>query len=658
MADNKSDCTPIKLSDEEIRHCGNRGYKMDCRGRRLQGVPYMFPPASEFPGQPLCVLDLSNNNFVNLRANAFNSSNINASQIQMLYLQLNKISTINDNAFVGLSNLKYLNLSANCLSWPRHNTSFYSLTKLTSLETINLKCNNFSTFEGLDTVLQELAYLKNLYITPTCQKVKYSFGYGFKNMSLITLDVSKSEMCSCYLSQINNETFSNLTVLEQLFFSGCHVRNITPGALQPLNKTLKRLDMSRNQKLTFKGMNNALQGLKGSTTLQNLHVNYLHSLFDRSVELTKNDMRYISTMKNLTNLYMDLNKIDVVSAEVLSDSMIPPTLQTITLAGNRLNYGKYMKYLGNPENLTCIDISRQFIGYDPFQSEEPELASHFSYGDNSYTADLGNRSTAHEDNRAHPVWNFVIKEGLKHESANVSIRQNDWTALFTVYPGFQVNCTCDSDTIEYMICLPKQLKTFIWSESHLYVREKIQPSLMCGAFNLETLDLSQNVLTNWEGPVLGLTNLKNLTLVGNFCTYISKHFFLGASNLEYLNISRNILGDVFKIGNPNASLIFSNQRKMKKLYMQQCEIFELHSSLFESMSMLEELHLDNNYLKSFNMTLTSECFHTLMLGGNKLAYIPNELMHYLDKMNKSECVIKLQKSVVIDLVLQPTRMFM
>jgi len=223
--------------------------------------------------------------------------------------------------------------------------------------------------------------------------------------------------------------------------------------------------------------------------------------------------------------------------------------------------------------------------------------------------------------------------------------------MFNKTPGFHVNCTCDKKNKLQLPCLPKRLKTVICSKSRLY--GTLKPSLLCDGFNLESLDLSLNILTKWEGPFFGLTNLKNLHLSDNFCTYISKYFFMAVPNLEYLDISRNIVGDVFKMSNPNASWIFSNQRNMKILHMQQCEIHEFHPTVFKSMSVLEELYLDNNNLKSFNMILTSDCFHTLILRGNKLADLPDELMHYLDRMNVSGCVINKNKSVVLDLSYNP-----
>ena len=125
MSDGTSGCTPIKLTEEDFKQCGNKGFKMNCSGLRLKRVPYEFPPAKDFSGQPLCVLDLSNNDIVNLRPNAFNSSSINESEIQFLYLQLNNISNIHEDAFVGLSNLVYLNLSKNGLAWPDKQIIFF-----------------------------------------------------------------------------------------------------------------------------------------------------------------------------------------------------------------------------------------------------------------------------------------------------------------------------------------------------------------------------------------------------------------------------------------------------------------------------------------------------------------------------------------------------
>jgi len=639
------DCTPTKLSDEELKQCGNKGFKMNCSGLALKEVPYEFPPASKFPGQPLCVMDLSNNDLVRVRSNAFNSSSINASEIQFLNLQSNKISNMEEDAFVGLHNLKYLNLHTNGLAWPEHNESFSSLSTLTSLKTIDLKCNTFYTFKGLDTVLLTLPKLNELLITPTFSNARYSFGSGFKNMSLTKLSVSQS-WCECYLPIIDNETFSNLSDLTHLDFAGCHVQNITPDALQSLNSTLEELDMSGNVNLTFKGMNFALQGLENSTALQNLYVNYLHIRYEQSVQLTKKDMRYISTMTNLTNLYMNRNKIDVLDPEVMS--MIPSTVRSISFNANRFNDGEYIFHLGLAENVTYVDISMQYLGFDPFQLEG---GFNYSYEDFSFQTDLMEYSASRENDRKHFVWDYVINEYKKLENRNVSFKAFDWVELLNKMPGFRVKCTCDKKNKLHLPCLPKQLKTLIFSKSRNY--GTIKPTLLCDALKLETIDLSLNVFTKWEGPVIGPENLINLNLRGNFCTYISKHFFLALYNLEYLDISHNIFRDVFANSNSNAPWIFSNQRKLKTLNMQQCEIHEFHPSVFKSMSVLEELHLDNNYLKSFDMNLTSACFHTLILRGNKLANLTNELMDYLDKMNTSECVININKSVVLDLSYNP-----
>jgi len=206
-----------------------------------------------------------------------------------------------------------------------------------------------------------------------------------------------------------------LTGLTHLYFAGCHVQNITPDALQPLNSTLEELDMSRNQNLTFEGMNSALQGLENSTALQNLSANYLHIRYERSIELTKKDMRYISTMNNITNLYLDMNKIDILNAELFTpDLMVPPTLRKVSLAFNRLNKGKYIEYIYKAADLTYLDISRQFMGYRPFQFLERKFGRRYSYRDNAYKSDVTGFSTLHKEEREHYVWDYVIKAYVKH----------------------------------------------------------------------------------------------------------------------------------------------------------------------------------------------------------------------------------------------------
>jgi len=87
------DCKPVALRAEDFKPCGNMGFKMDSSRLKLTKVPSEFPPAKEFPGQPLCVLDLGKNDLIRLRPNAFNSLRINASEIQNSWTCKNK-STI------------------------------------------------------------------------------------------------------------------------------------------------------------------------------------------------------------------------------------------------------------------------------------------------------------------------------------------------------------------------------------------------------------------------------------------------------------------------------------------------------------------------------------------------------------------------------------
>ena len=58
----------------------------------------------------------------------------------------------------------------------------------------------------------------------------------------------------------------------------------------------------------------------------------------------------------------------------------------------------------------------------------------------------------------HFVWDYAINAYGKHENTNVSISKFDWTELFKKNADFQVNCTCDIDRINVLMCLPRKCK--------------------------------------------------------------------------------------------------------------------------------------------------------------------------------------------------------
>ncbi|XP_052818257.1 uncharacterized protein LOC128244281, partial [Mya arenaria] len=167
--------------------------------------------------------------------------------------------------------------------------------------------------------------------------------------------------------------------IEKLYVRDCHIVNITKEAFKPLNSIIRLLDISGNSNLTFKGMNKVLKGLINSASLKELYVNRIHVSYNLGIEITADDLQSLNTLQSLEALFMDLNKIEVFNVDTLYPKvMFPPSLTLLTLAGNRLTFGKYVDYLFMARNITTLDISRQFLGYDPFRFRQHDILPHIS----------------------------------------------------------------------------------------------------------------------------------------------------------------------------------------------------------------------------------------------------------------------------------------
>ncbi|WAQ98864.1 TLR4-like protein, partial [Mya arenaria] len=551
-------CKPGKLSNEVFKSCGKTGFAMKCNGRGLLSIPSDYPTPSPPLSGPPCVLDLSDNNINVVGNETFTEAkHINSTEILYVYLNKNSLRYLQGKAFVGLSNLKYLNLSHNNLCW-KDSFAPGVFAFLNNLKIINLKCNRFNDFVGLDKELKVMKKLEGLFITPRASYNKLSFGEGFKELNLTSLYLSSTPECDCILKEIDNNTFQNLLHIEKLYIRDCHIENITADALKPLNNTLQVLDISENTNLTFKGMNIALNGLINSTTLKELYVNRIHAPYNLGIEIKPNDLQSLKTLKGLESLYMDLNKIEVLNEDTLyPNPMFPPSLINLTLAGNRLTFGTYVDYLFMVKNITTLDISRQFLGYNPFKFKHHDILSHTTSGTpsamvcdvNSMTAYVRNKSL--DDINERNVWDSVLQKLSLPNDDIKNIKRGDWVTLFANSPiGFDVICTCNVSVARTMICLPEHLSHVHWSWS--YLNGEIPPLLLCGAKHLEYVDLSYNLLSPWTGPVFGLHHLKWLNLSENYCTHISKVFFFGLQNLELLNLTGNMLQETFHPNNADA----------------------------------------------------------------------------------------------------------
>jgi Leucine-rich repeat (LRR) protein len=375
--------------------------------------------------------------------------------------------------------------------------------------------------------------------------------------------------------------------VKYIWLSSCHIETIDANAFSHF-QGLELLDISYNEKLNFKGMNNALYGLRDNSTLRVLNVNRIHTLWETGIELKSEHMEHLKTLKGLETLHMDLNKIEVFEDKILNESMLPRTLRFFTLSGNRLSYGKYVHNLHLATNITELDISRQHINYDPYFHEHFEPAS------------VESRMSATAESCGEcpePIF----------EKASV-------------------------------ICLPPDIRSLRWRKSfvNFHVRE---PLCIYGATNLRQLDLSFNIITKWVMPIGGLQNVTHLDLSENYCDEANPKFFSLFNSMTHLNLSGNFLGHSLsserKIG--NASRMFDGMPHLTVLDLSNNKIAHLPKDIFMALNNLTNLNLSGNVLEQWNSTFNrTTCLKHLDLSGNKLATLPPFLTEFLDTLSAGE----------------------
>ncbi|XP_053378267.1 toll-like receptor 4 [Mercenaria mercenaria] len=598
----KPTCAFGHLDEKSFSECGNRGYAMRCNDTSLTQIPdsYLMPQnLTDFP-PPLCLLDLSYNKFYLVGNQSFvNVKNLNSTDVLWLYLDYSNITFIASNAFENLTNLLYLNLTGNNLN---QLDSFGDgvFKPLINLRDLNVKENKLQTFDYIGIELQYLKNLKGIYMDLCADCV---FGKNFSKLTnLKTLSLSGRSKNACNAPFVKNTTFQYVPTVESLYMASCQIQSIDKNAFSYL-KNITLLDISYNEHLKFTGMNQALYGLRNSSTLKLLNVNRIHQLYESGIQLKLTDIENLKTLRALETLHMDLNKIEVFDVSILHpEYQFPKTLKDLTLSGNRLTAGKYVEYLHKMIGVESLDLSRQHLNYDPFFHE-------------------------HYENSQMSSKNGIIKDFSK------LTREEKCPSVCAV-------------------CLPHSLRKVKWRKSFIYLKI-ITPIAFCWATGLKHVDLSFNLISKWNATIFGLENVTHLDLSENVCDEVDPKFFLRFKSLEHLNLSGNSLGKVFDPDlNPNASKMFEVLKNITKLDLSFNKIHRLPWDIFKNLPNLTHLNLSDNIIGEWNFTLkNSPCLRHLDVSGNKLYYLPESLTTYLDFIAEGNC--NKNKNVSVNLYSNP-----
>ncbi|XP_069119778.1 toll-like receptor 4 isoform X2 [Argopecten irradians] len=588
---------------------GEAAKVLDCSNLNWERLPlnFIFPPS-------VVNISLAYNKFKVL----LNGTFTNLTNLQSLNISHNRLSRMDYSCFEGLESLTTLDISYNELKMTTNVYTpgiFRHLKNLTFLD-IHANIRQSTTDQKYpDEALSELEFLQELMMDGLTD---VTFGQGFRKLTHLTvLDMSvRDDESSCVLINVHNTTFSSLSysTLSLLKLVQCDIYRIAPGAFSMLT-FLTELDLSKNDRLTFKGMTNASVGFN-LTNIQVVHLNGINRHSDPWTLKQDDFVHFHDT--NLKTLTLDSNRITNIEVDVID--VLPITLQLLTIRENYLTDAHFLAELVRLENLLVFDISYQLhytmsLGIIPKNEITSLAASQESPEDpEAVEGDRGNTQT------------FETKPIEMKNTMNYSIMHHDKRT--------------ENDVIK----LPFRLRKAIGN--NLKIDPLSAPPVTFDANNsLEYLDLSSNGVHAWYGKWSGLHFLRFLNVSFNGIFRVAPDTFGDMASLNTLFLNGNRLG--VSIMQDKQFLTFSNQTKLIYLNLSDNAFTDLPEFIFVKQTNLKILDLRYNYLTAINFRMKS-------LGRIKEINLSNNTIRELTRINMEEIDYLSKKSnFTIDLTGNP-----
>ncbi|KAK0040774.1 toll-like receptor 13 [Biomphalaria pfeifferi] len=461
--------------------------------------------------------------------------------LQELYLGHNKMTTLYNDSFICLKNVRVLDLQGNSLLMDAKTFPKGVFKPLTFLQVLKLNKNNRNTSNPSlfypDGELSHLVHLSSLHIDGLANK---SFGAGFGRMKdMRYLSITGYPKGYCTMESITNETFKYLSQLHVLEIKLCLITSslVDKLAFQPLSN-LQVLDISESEFFFLNHLGPALAAMRSKNfTRLSIH-NILNSYFPCA--RISNDFAR-SLPRSLTHIIASYNGFALIESDVFH--LLPPNLTFLDLSNNRFTFGSYLQNFSALLNLETLILNGPRQSFDLPTRYLPDV------------------------------------EHLCETSLRSSHSTND-TLILRLPPRLK-KISLDSTGISYRL-----------TQFH------IDPNN-----SLETLILNGNKIQALIGPMTGLTKLKHLSLADCYIHSIKKDFFDNFTSLLYLNLSVNDFGcDVLKNG---SDPIFTNLKNLQELDISFVNILTLDTNAFQGLDNLERLHMERNFLHHFTADISN-----------------------------------------------------
>ncbi|CAC5392386.1 unnamed protein product [Mytilus coruscus] len=506
--------------------------------------------------------------------------------LRSLDLSFNRIKTISSSSFIGLEKLKELDLQQNNLSKISFTHQWFASFK--SLVYLNLKENfydeyqpDISSFVRLETLKMDFVFNKTTILSKQ-----------FKNLKRLKLLDFSGFTGHCSVPVLTPHTFQNVPHVRHLNLSMCKIKSVQIGSFNTM-KNITSLDLSGNTCLKFQVLENVTADIQFSA-IKILKVNKIHKVFDMNTYLHTNHIRHLRNT-SIQELHMDSNRLQQVEPGALR--FLPRTLIYLSVRDNMFSLGPYLNDL-LALSVETVDAS----GMNSFHKEDrhPE------------TCNLDLVCTWHTNVRldefTDPQFNHLWFRSGTNEQGNFGR---------TVIP-IPYNLT----KLNYRSCGSQYNITEVELSNN----------------KLQSVDLSNNILTRWIGPLRNVKNLKYLDLSSNMCSHLSTFFFSPDFNiLEELSLRNNLLGLILPSdihGNT-----FQHLLNVVKLDLSQNRISKLPKLIFKSQRKMKILDLSDNSIETIDFQVSHlKNLSYLNLKNNFITFIDShtivEINFIVDKRKK------------------------
>lgn len=491
------------------------GCEVRCIGQNLRKIPSPLPKLAT-------LLDLSDNIMTSLPAMGFSK----LKKLRILRIDNNRLQRLHPDCFRGLTYLQELSLENNELELVITTFAPYLFTDLVRLKRLKLRMNKQFYGDYLDKSVPKLRSLESLYIVGFSGKI---FGHLYRRLKYLNYVSFSSVNKPSLMEVIPEQAFQNLPYLKYLNLSYCRVKDIHKNTFSYL-PSLTVLDLSYNRNMTFLGLRQALYGLRNISTLQFLNISAIHEIFGLGTEFKIEDVENLKTT-SLKSLHLDSNKLEFFQAGALT--MLPSTLQYLSLRDNRLTLGWYVIEIYHLPNIRVIDFSFKLNHYNLLN---------IYYSKNSISNDINLYNNSKMSLEVILFSDCYIKYPLPYFNPRFSSVVRYINASGNMFCPWQGPIK----GLEKMILLDLS-NNMCRTVSNIFF--SFFASLRTLYINDNLLGISKN-MDGFNVVFQNLTKLESLTLSNNRIANISKFSLINQVNMSYLDLSDNLLQTFsIRIGN-------------------------------------------------------------------------------------------------------------